>query len=488
MQRLISDPAHTAAEPSTVLDVLRRPGRPLPVAVRLEMEARLGTSLADVRLHTGQAARQSADEIGAVAYTSGNHIVIGARGTDKHTLAHELTHVIQQRSGPVAGTSIDTGLRVSDPTDAFERAADANATRAMSGSVPVLSSIESAAVTQPATAPPVPASAFGPAPGRNGVVAVQRKAPFTPFDNASMTPQNASVAGVITDVLTEYGLIYPRGGTLGNSLNLEKMVDNTGGGSAPGEPVDVFAMREIDKDLVRAKGQTNAATAMHAINHNFTDHAKTNNRPENIFMGSAQSNTTLHYYQVEDPIRKSMQSGKHGLAALYETAIINANPGTRLTNHPDILGWSDPSLTLPGAETSAGRLGKLTAAPLTGPLTHVVDTAALRKDPKRKWPKMVKYTVTPNYTYNPGPTLWPQFLKDNRASAQQTLDAELLTPTGATAAQIAEQRKAIALLDLRAHQLFPETFTCTAEYWLASYDKAAPWYISKDHHVFDAEL
>jgi hypothetical protein len=63
-------------------------------------------------------------------------VVIGRDGTDDHTLAHELTHVLQQRSGPVAGTDDGTGLRISDPADRFERDAETNATRAMSGAAP----------------------------------------------------------------------------------------------------------------------------------------------------------------------------------------------------------------------------------------------------------------------------------------------------------------------------------------------------------------
>ncbi|WP_460072792.1 eCIS core domain-containing protein [Streptomyces sp. YKOK-I1] len=121
---------------STVDDVLRTPGSPLDDATRTEMEARLSTDFSDVRIHTDEAARASATEIGARAYTSGNHVVIGAGGADRHTLAHELTHVIQQRQGPVAGTDNGSGLRVSDPSDRFEREAEANATRALSGPVP----------------------------------------------------------------------------------------------------------------------------------------------------------------------------------------------------------------------------------------------------------------------------------------------------------------------------------------------------------------
>src|SRR6185503_636780 len=80
-----------------------------------------------VRVHTGEAASASAAGIGARAYTAGDHVVIGAGGMDKHILAHELTHVIQQRHGPVRGTGHDSGLKLSDPSDAFEKAAEANA-------------------------------------------------------------------------------------------------------------------------------------------------------------------------------------------------------------------------------------------------------------------------------------------------------------------------------------------------------------------------
>ncbi|WP_411147068.1 DUF4157 domain-containing protein, partial [Streptomyces sp. x-80] len=74
---------------------------------------------------------------GARAYTSGSHIVIGDGGADRHTLAHELTHVIQQRQGPVAGADNGAGLKASDPSDRFEREAEANATLALSGPAPV---------------------------------------------------------------------------------------------------------------------------------------------------------------------------------------------------------------------------------------------------------------------------------------------------------------------------------------------------------------
>ncbi|MEU1279377.1 DUF4157 domain-containing protein [Streptomyces sp. NPDC005805] len=118
---------------STVHAVLRGGGRPLDERSRTDMEARFGADFSDVRVHTDAAARASAAQLGAAAYTSGSHIVAGPAGIDRHTLAHELTHVLQQRSGPVAGTDRGDGLRVSDPSDRFEREAEATARRVLSG-------------------------------------------------------------------------------------------------------------------------------------------------------------------------------------------------------------------------------------------------------------------------------------------------------------------------------------------------------------------
>nr|WP_240509631.1 DUF4157 domain-containing protein [Streptomyces malaysiense] len=129
------DPADAEERPvqrSAVHEVLRSPGRPLDGATRADMEARLGADFSDVRIHTGPAAGRSAQEIGARAYTSGNHVVVGEGGEDRHTLAHELVHVVQQRSGPVAGTDNGQGLSVSHPSDRFEREAEQVATRVMS--------------------------------------------------------------------------------------------------------------------------------------------------------------------------------------------------------------------------------------------------------------------------------------------------------------------------------------------------------------------
>ena len=130
-------------ERSPVHTVINAGGRPLEPDVRQDMEARLGHDFSDVRVHDDSAAAASAKAVNAHAYTVGSNIVFQRDSYDpsstegKTTLAHELTHVVQQRSGPVDGTSAPGGIKVSDPSDRFEREAAANADRAMSASAPV---------------------------------------------------------------------------------------------------------------------------------------------------------------------------------------------------------------------------------------------------------------------------------------------------------------------------------------------------------------
>lgn len=124
-------------EKSPVLGVVSSGGAPLAEAVRADMEQRLGHDFGDVRVHTDGAAHASAQSVNAHAYTTGNNIVFQRgqydpdSGAGQKLLAHELTHVVQQRSGPVDGTPAGNGVKVSDPSDRFEREAAANADRVM---------------------------------------------------------------------------------------------------------------------------------------------------------------------------------------------------------------------------------------------------------------------------------------------------------------------------------------------------------------------
>jgi hypothetical protein len=124
---------------SPVLDVVGKgAGEPLAADLKAEMETRLDNDFSDVRVHTDTEAADSAAAVSARAYTVGNEVVFGndspALDSDqgKRMLAHELTHVVQQRTGPVAGTPTGDGISISDPSDQFEHAAESTATRVMS--------------------------------------------------------------------------------------------------------------------------------------------------------------------------------------------------------------------------------------------------------------------------------------------------------------------------------------------------------------------
>lgn len=141
-------------KPSPVYDVVNSGGgSPLPADVRADMEARFGgEDFSDVRVHTDGAAHESAKSVNAQAYTVGSNIVFQrdlydpSSPSGQHMLAHELTHVVQQRNGPVDGTDAGGGVKVSDPSDRFEREAVANADRLMSQPSPALATPSGPAV------------------------------------------------------------------------------------------------------------------------------------------------------------------------------------------------------------------------------------------------------------------------------------------------------------------------------------------------------
>ena len=88
------------------LDAVTREGRPLDAGVRKLFEPRFASSFENVRIHDDVQAAAAADSVGARAYTVGNHLVFGAgeyapnTAAGRRTLAHELTHVVQQSALP----------------------------------------------------------------------------------------------------------------------------------------------------------------------------------------------------------------------------------------------------------------------------------------------------------------------------------------------------------------------------------------------------
>jgi hypothetical protein len=82
---------------------LRGDGRPLPTSVRSFFEPRFGSDFSNVRVHDGPKADEAVQSLGAEAFTVGNNIAFADGNYDPfksrgiELLAHELTHVIQQR-------------------------------------------------------------------------------------------------------------------------------------------------------------------------------------------------------------------------------------------------------------------------------------------------------------------------------------------------------------------------------------------------------
>ena len=122
---------------------LCQPGRPLDGATRNFMESRFGQDFGQVRVHADGPAADSAEAVNSRAYTHGRDIVFNNGQYRPHTaggrqlLAHELTHVVQQRgrqgliqrqstvpgggATPGVGTGIDLIFVIKAPDDQFTR-------------------------------------------------------------------------------------------------------------------------------------------------------------------------------------------------------------------------------------------------------------------------------------------------------------------------------------------------------------------------------
>jgi hypothetical protein len=101
-------------------------GNELDQGVRADLGAAMGHDFSDVRVHTDAESDALNKSVRAEAFTTGRDVFFGAGKYDptsnqgRKLLAHELTHVVQQRNAAPASE-----LKVSDPGDASERQAAA---------------------------------------------------------------------------------------------------------------------------------------------------------------------------------------------------------------------------------------------------------------------------------------------------------------------------------------------------------------------------
>lgn len=125
IQRVAAGKAGQRAAPPIVDQVVQQPGRPLDGTTRNFMQSRFGQDFGEVRVHADAQAAASANAVHAHAYTVGQNVVFGpgtfspTTKTGQRLLAHELTHVLQQRDTsdysiqrvPLESLDLDTSTR-----------------------------------------------------------------------------------------------------------------------------------------------------------------------------------------------------------------------------------------------------------------------------------------------------------------------------------------------------------------------------------------
>lgn len=119
-------------------------GTSLATGVRNQLEGQLAASLGQVRIHADGEADALARSVSAKAFTTGQDIFFraGAYNPDSpeglRLLAHEVTHTVQQATGPVDGNAAPGGVSISDPGDRFEQAADQIANQVVAAQTTVM--------------------------------------------------------------------------------------------------------------------------------------------------------------------------------------------------------------------------------------------------------------------------------------------------------------------------------------------------------------
>lgn len=119
-------------------ETIRGAGQPLDESLRASMEQAFGADLSGVQVHTDTRAAALNQSLGAQAFTRGSDIFFGkdtyAPGTPggRQLIAHELTHVVQNRRAGATG-GLQPKWTVSRPGSAAEREADSLGQRAASG-------------------------------------------------------------------------------------------------------------------------------------------------------------------------------------------------------------------------------------------------------------------------------------------------------------------------------------------------------------------
>jgi hypothetical protein len=201
-------------------------GDPLDAAARRPLEAHFEADLTDVRVHTGSEAATSATSLDALAYTSGRDIYFAAgmyspaSSSGQRLLAHEVAHVVQQRSGkePSIATKSARGVKIGAPDDSLETEADRATEEFMSGAQPSELTdeeqrrrresggpVQRFIQRQPAPATPAaPASAPAAAPPP---AAAPQSSPSIRYGKYTLTDDAVQVKAELLKIASEHGTI-----------------------------------------------------------------------------------------------------------------------------------------------------------------------------------------------------------------------------------------------------------------------------------------
>jgi len=127
MRRQVQKRAESAASTEGTHAAAERgvasPTTSLPFADRIQSSFGASHDVSKIQAHVGG---DSAGEMGAKAYATGNHVVFD-RAPDLHTAAHEAAHVVQQARG------VNLYGGIGEAGDSYEKHADAVADRVVAG-------------------------------------------------------------------------------------------------------------------------------------------------------------------------------------------------------------------------------------------------------------------------------------------------------------------------------------------------------------------
>ncbi len=139
-QRSGSGPFELDDDTAGKINAERSSGQPLDSAIQAKMSSATGHDFSEVKVHTSPESADLSQQIGAVAFTTGNDIFFNKGAYDPQSthgqelLAHELTHVVQQSSGVVGGPG--GAMTVNEPGDSFEQQADRVSKDVTNGAAP----------------------------------------------------------------------------------------------------------------------------------------------------------------------------------------------------------------------------------------------------------------------------------------------------------------------------------------------------------------